>query len=606
MNFTTVIRKGWRLFLPLLGWWMVVCSPAFSHESAAVSSLRDHPKLRSPETVLRALTDRSSTTRVIVRFRDGRTGSRQPMVRTSRTRSELRQAVKRRRLQVLATKELQGVPVGRSFSYLPAFSARVSQRQLQQLLSSEEIVLVEPDVELKLHSRQGIPLMQADNTRSTYGGQGVSIGVIDTGVDYSHPQLGGGGFPNTKVIGGYDFGDDDTDPMDTQGHGTQVAGLAAGDATSNEDYLGGTAPQAKLYALKVMGSDGKIYTSAVISALEWALTHQYDDPAHPLLVINASLGSGGFSGTCDNSHWALTQAADAAVSAGMTLFSSSGNDGYCGQIGRPACLSNVISVGAVYDDNVGGVGWCVDPSSCAANKESNSQCSTGTIAWDYSTQADQVIPFTNISTSLDLLAPSYKASTTAVGGGYSTGFSGTSAASPYAAGLGALMQSAAMAANGTYLTPTQMRDRLTAGGDSVAYAAAGIATRRSNLETTDIDGDGMPAGWEFSAFGDIEQSGEGDWDNDGLSNLEEYQRGTGPKNPDTDGDETSDGDEVAAGTDPLDPLSFPAAVPVTDQGTLLLLGIGCLVIGLTPRRIGSVLGRIGDHVGLTSEGRKKE
>src|SRR5881628_649832 len=59
-------------------------------------------------------------------------------------------------------------------------------------------------------------------------GAGTSIAIIDTGVDYNHPALGGGFGPGHKVVAGYDFVDNDTDPMDTDGHGTGVAGLAAG------------------------------------------------------------------------------------------------------------------------------------------------------------------------------------------------------------------------------------------------------------------------------------------------------------------------------------------------------------------------------------------
>ena len=72
-------------------------------------------------------------------------------------------------------------------------------------------------------------------------GTGTAIGIIDTGIDYTHPDLGGAKFPNAKVVGGYDFADDDDDPMDVQGHGTHVAGIAAADGK-----VQGVAPKAKL------------------------------------------------------------------------------------------------------------------------------------------------------------------------------------------------------------------------------------------------------------------------------------------------------------------------------------------------------------------------
>jgi len=215
----------------------------------------------------------------------------------------------------------------------------------------------------------------------------------------------------------------------------------------------------------------------------------------------------------------------------------------------------------VFDANVGGLGVCVNSSSCAANKEAYASCPAGFIAWVYSTAADLVIPYSNVSEALDLFAPSYKARTTAKGGGYVSDFGGTSAACPYAAGLAAIMQGAARAATGAFLTPAQVKARLTGYGDPIAYPAAGITRPRPDLAATDIDGDGMPAGWEIAYFGNLLRDGSDDADADGLTDLMEYQAGTDPLNPDSDGDGFGDGEEVQAGTDPLDPGSKPVLVP---------------------------------------------
>ena len=71
--------------------------------------------------------------------------------------------------------------------------------------------------------------------RDAYIGEGVSIAIVDTGIDYTHSRLGGAGFPNDKVIGGYDYGgsannpnSEENDLMDANGHGTSCAGIAAG------------------------------------------------------------------------------------------------------------------------------------------------------------------------------------------------------------------------------------------------------------------------------------------------------------------------------------------------------------------------------------------
>jgi subtilisin family serine protease len=79
-------------------------------------------------------------------------------------------------------------------------------------------------------------------TRPVYNGSGISIAIVDSGVDYNHPRLGGGGFPNSKVIGGYDTGDRDNDPAPSdEAHGTACAGIAAGGLGTFGDYIGGVA-----------------------------------------------------------------------------------------------------------------------------------------------------------------------------------------------------------------------------------------------------------------------------------------------------------------------------------------------------------------------------
>ena len=147
--------------------------------------------------------------------------------------------------------------------------------------------------------------------------------IVDTGIDYNHPKLGGGGFPNAKVIGGYDYGGSidspayqDADPMDVHGHGTNCAGIAAGDQGTTGDYIGGVAPGSRLYTLKVThGTGSSAYTSDIVSAWEWCITHRNDNPAYPIMVISTSLGGDGFSAACDSYSPSMTEAAADAVSS---------------------------------------------------------------------------------------------------------------------------------------------------------------------------------------------------------------------------------------------------------------------------------------------------
>lgn len=76
----------------------------------------------------------------------------------------------------------------------------------------------------------------------------------------------------------------------------------------------------------------------------------------------------------------------------------------------------------------GGIGWCVTASSCAPNKQDYTSCSSKYVAWVYTTAGDQVTPYSNVASFLDLFAPSHNAYTTALGGTYTNRFGGTSAA----------------------------------------------------------------------------------------------------------------------------------------------------------------------------------
>ncbi|WP_327303740.1 S8 family serine peptidase [Streptomyces sp. NBC_01298] len=169
-------------------------------------------------------------------------------------------------------------------------------------------------------------------------GKGVTVAVIDTGVDYTHPDLGGGFGEGHKVVGGWDFVDNDANPMDDNGHGTHVAGIVAGRAATAAGVTG-AAPDAELLAYKVLGADGSGDDSGIIAAIEAAV-----DPANPHRadIVNMSLGNS--AGTASDP---LSRAASAAVDAGVLVFAAAGNagPGYW-TVGSPAAAPGVIAVGA--------------------------------------------------------------------------------------------------------------------------------------------------------------------------------------------------------------------------------------------------------------------
>lgn len=406
-------------------------------------------------------------------------------------RNQLVESVAQKLEGYSATLDKSAITVTHKFKYIYSFAAEVTFDGLEQLNQDPEVQLIEEDITLYPHLSQGIPVIHALNARSTYNGSGISIAVTDTGIDTMHPRLGGAAFPNTKVIGGYDFGMNDSDPTPAgNAHGTSVAGIAAGDLGTVGDYIGGVASGAKLYALKISNDTNHSASSAdMIEAWEWALTHKNDDSNNPILVVNTSFGGGRYTATCDSASSGMTQAAANAVAAGISIFVSSGNDGFCDATGWPACITHVNSVGAVYDANIGTPGWCVSSYSCAPGKFATGGCSSGYAAYETSTSADKVTLYSNSASFLTIFASSNNAYTTDItgSGGYSSGdyttsFGGTSAASPYAAGAAAVLQHAAKTLTGNYLTPAQVKNYFTSTGNNITDTKVAITKPRVNLE----------------------------------------------------------------------------------------------------------------------------
>src|SRR5207244_4518053 len=119
-----------------------------------------------------------------------------------------------------------------------------------------------------------------------------TVAVIDTGIDYNLSVLGGGFGAGHKVVGGYDFYANDSDPMDTDGHGTMVASVIAAKsyAVGGVTYRG-VAPDAKLVALRV-GTENSISDANIERALQWVISNY---KTYGISVVNLSLGSGSYT-----------------------------------------------------------------------------------------------------------------------------------------------------------------------------------------------------------------------------------------------------------------------------------------------------------------------
>ncbi|MER7250952.1 S8 family serine peptidase [Kribbella sp. NPDC000426] len=176
-----------------------------------------------------------------------------------------------------------------------------------------------------------------DRKGTAVTGAGQTIAIVDTGIDYTHPDLGGGFGRGHKVAAGYDFVNNDADPMDDNGHGTHVAGIVAG-STTRPDGRTGVAPGANLTAYKVLGADGNGYESAVIAGFEAAVAA--DNP-YRADVVNMSLSGD------PSPNDPLEQAAENAVHDGVVVVAAAGNAGPGeSTVGSPAETPGILAVGA--------------------------------------------------------------------------------------------------------------------------------------------------------------------------------------------------------------------------------------------------------------------
>ncbi|HLV59588.1 MAG TPA: S8 family serine peptidase, partial [Natronosporangium sp.] len=219
------------------------------------------------------------------------------------------------------------------------FVARLPAGQVDALADLPGVRAVHPDRTVTVALHDSVPLVGApgvwDPPHGGAGstGAGVTVAVLDTGIDYTHPDLGGGFGPGHKVVGGYDVVNDDPDPMDDHGHGTHVAGIVAADG-----QLRGVAPDATLTAYKVLDSSGNGQVSDILAGLDRAV---HPDNPHRADVVNLSL-----SGPGDGAD-PLSVAAQQAAEAGVVVVAAAGNLGpFPGSVRAPAAAEGVVAVGA--------------------------------------------------------------------------------------------------------------------------------------------------------------------------------------------------------------------------------------------------------------------
>ena len=265
--------------------------------------------------------------------------------------------------------------LGRTDRASNVVALRIDASKIKELARDPAVVAISPVVDYQLALSETVPYIGGTAVqRAGFKGAGIKVGVVDSGIDYTHKEFGGPGtiaayqaaygtattdpknttrdglFPTARVVGGYDFigeswpGTDpnnpeaekpDPDPIDFEGHGTHVA-----------DIIGGTkgvAPKVKLYALKVCSAvDTACSGVGLLQAVDWAVDPNHNGNTRDHLdILNMSLGSDYGSAFIDD----LSLAVDRASRVGVLTVAASGNGGDKPYIsGTPAAAKSALSV----------------------------------------------------------------------------------------------------------------------------------------------------------------------------------------------------------------------------------------------------------------------
>ncbi|SET01549.1 serine protease AprX [Natronincola peptidivorans] len=281
-------------------------------------------------------------------------------------------------------------------------------------------------------------------------GKDIGVAVVDTGV-YPHADLT---TPNNRIVGFVDFVDKKTSPYDDDGHGTHVAGIVAGNGFSSNGKYMGIAPDANIVGVKVLNKDGGGSISDVIAGVQWVVENK---DRYNIKVMTLSLGTKAKTSYREDP---LCKAVDRASNHGITVVAAAGNSGpEKSTINSPAISPNIIAVGACDDRSA------AKPSDCTiANFSSRGPTP------DNINKPDILAPGVNIN-SLSNKDNSYHS------------LSGTSMATPIAAGCAALLYE-----NNPNLTPTQIKRTMMGHGVGLGYdpdvQGAGLLDIKKMMGTT--------------------------------------------------------------------------------------------------------------------------
>jgi subtilisin family serine protease len=406
-------------------------SPILLSEEYAFSNTLAQKKISHEDTPLTVKATKEGSLKVIVRVKTIKPF--QPMADTA-SASAIEQMGKIASTQDSILKELTGHKISNSykFKYTPYLSMTVDSAAIEALLASPYVEQVQEDTLSAPTLDLSIPRIGASTLHaSNFKGTGVTVAILDTGVDKLHSFLSGsvvseacystnyttynstticpgGATESTGIDSAMPYGG--SCPAGECDHGTHVAGIIGGRQSISGSPGPGVAPEANIIAVQVFSRfDSETYCGAGYSPC--ALSYSSDQlkgleriyelrSSYTIASVNMSLGGGQYSSTCDTNP--LKPIIDNLRAADIATVIASGNDGYCTSISAPACISSAISVGATTD-------------------------------------SDAVASYSNSATFMSLLAPGSSINSSIPGNSYAS-WNGTSMATPHVSGAWALMR----------------------------------------------------------------------------------------------------------------------------------------------------------------------
>lgn len=362
----------------------------------------------------------------ILRYKSGEYLSLKNKVNQSITRSDIKHL-----------KEYQHLPMS-----LKRFSSKAG---LDAFLATSGVKAVYLNEKMHFGLAESLSLIKQPSVASVgtintaYMGAGSTVAVVDSGIDINNSAFSPCTAVNTPsncpVVASNSFA---SSPATDHSHGNNVSAIILG-----------VAPSTKIAALNVFDSSSGASASDIISAINWSISNR---TSLNIVAINMSLGGATkYTAACSN-DWSTTPIAN-AKNAGITVVVASGNSAFTNGLTSPACAPAAISVGAVYDANLGSLSWATSPS-----------CT------DSSTSADKVTCFSNSANYLTMLAPGALISAAGLT------YGGTSQAAPHVTGAVAVLRSAF-----SNETLDQTQARLTSTGVSVLDTRNNITKPRLNL-----------------------------------------------------------------------------------------------------------------------------